>query len=279
VVNPEVCIITPISLDHTQALGCTIAQIANEKAGIIKPGSVVVSSPQLPEVDRIIEGVCRKNECKLIKVGADVMWQGENFDLSGQSFRVRGRRGSYRLNIPLLGGHQMKNATTAVAALEALAEVGIEILADNITAGLSRVNWPGRLQVLQQHPMLVVDGAHNVESARRLKEAISQYFDFDRLILVLGVSVDKDVAGIIRELAPLSHAVIVTRSRHPRSAPQAMLAGEFEGLGVKTQSTEDVASAVELALAVSGERDLICGTGSLFVAAEAIEYIERREVG
>ncbi|MBA7496064.1 Folylpolyglutamate synthase [subsurface metagenome] len=271
VVQPEVCVITSISFDHTEVLGDTLVEIATEKAGIIKPDSVVITSPQADEVDRVIKETCLSCQAELVRVGNDVTWQGLGFDASRQSLRVKGRLDSYQLSLPLLGQHQMENAATAVAALEVLAEKGFHISRDNITDGLARVNWPGRLQVLRRCPLLVVDGAHNPHSARTLKQSLEHYFGFDHAILIIGSSYDKDIAGIISELVPLFDKVIVTRSTHPRAMATAPIVAEFSRHGVAAQATEDISTALPLALTLAGEKDLICVTGSLFVVAGAIE--------
>ena len=187
---------------------------------------------------------------------------------------VKGNIDSYELTIPLLGDHQLENAATAIAALEALASRGVSIATESIVRGLAKVRWPGRLEILRQKPLFLVDGAHNAESARRLKEAIKQYFDFQRLVLIIGASSDKDIAGIVGELAPLSPLAIATRSRHPRALAPSLLQQELINQGVATELTESVAAAAGRALAQAGPKDLICATGSLFVAAEAIEYVK-----
>lgn len=271
IVQPEVCLITSISFDHMEVLGNTLAEIAAEKAGIIKPGSLVVTSPQVDEVDRVITETCLGCKAELVRVGSDVTWQSLGFDSNRQSFRVKGRLGNYELSIPILGQHQLENAATAVAALEVLAEKGFHISGDSITNGLAQVSWPGRLQVLSRHPLVVVDGAHNPDSAHKLKRALEQYFDFDQAILVIGVSSDKDLAGIISELKPLFDKVIVTHSVHPRAMPTAPIVAEFSRQGVEAQATNDISIALPLALNLAGEKDLICVTGSLFVVAGAIE--------
>jgi len=271
VTNPEVCIITPINFDHMEVLGNSLAEIAAEKAGIIKPGSTVVISPQLDEAAEVIKQTCQRCRVQLITVGTDVTWQGLGFDLGRQLLRVKGRKDSYELSIPLLGQHQLDNAATAVAALEVLADRGFNISVQGIVGGLGRVSWPGRLQVLSRHPLVVVDGAHNIGAAHRLKQAIEQYFDFDRAILVIGASFDKDIASIVSELYPPFDKVIVTRSRHPRAMALAPLAAEFAKHGVKAQIAEDVPAALSQALALAGDKDLVCVAGSLFVVGEAME--------
>jgi dihydrofolate synthase/folylpolyglutamate synthase len=272
VVRPEVSVISSISLDHAEVLGDSLAKIAREKAGIITPGAIVVSSPQHREAEGVIKEVCRTKGARLIAVGKDVTWKKLAADIGGQSFEVKGKAGNYKLTIPLLGEHQLENAATAVAALEALAPFGVK--EEHIAKGLAQVRWPGRLEILRHEPLFLVDGAHNADSARRLREAIEEYLDFDRLILIVGASSDKDIAGIVGELASLSNLTIVTRSRHPRALATALLLEELERQGMRGESAESVASAVERALEMAGPRDLICASGSLFVAAEAIEYIK-----
>ncbi|MFC2012017.1 bifunctional folylpolyglutamate synthase/dihydrofolate synthase [Chloroflexota bacterium] len=274
VVQPVVCIITSISLDHTEVLGNTLTEIATEKAGIIKPGVVVVTSPQAEEADRVIEKACLDQKAELIRVGRDVTWQGLGFDCSRQSLWVKGRLGSYELSIPLLGEHQLINAAAVVAALEVLVEKGCHMTGNSIKDGLARVDWPGRLQVLRHHPFLVVDGAHNPDSARRLKQSLEKYFDYERAILIIGASADKDIAGIVVELVSLFDRVIVTHSIHPRAMPTAPIAAEFRRHGMEAQETDDISLALPLALELAGEKDIICVTGSLFVIAGAIEQAE-----
>ena len=269
VVMPRIAVITSISLDHAEVLGDSLAKIAGEKAGIIKPGALVISAPQPKDVACVIEEVCRHNGVSLITVGRDVTWRKVKSDLSGQFFEVKGKAGSYKLIIPLLGEHQLENAAVAVAALEAL-----DIGAKDIARGLAQVQWPGRLEILRHEPLFLADGAHNADSANRLRETIEKYLHFDRLILILGASSDKDIAGIVGELAPMSSLAIVTRSRHPRALEPASLLEELEKQGVKGELAESVSSAAERAMEMAGPRDLICATGSLFVAAEAREYIK-----
>jgi dihydrofolate synthase/folylpolyglutamate synthase len=165
VILPEVCAITSISLEHTDVLGNTLAEIAGEKAGIIKPGAVVVSSPQADEAARVIERVCQERGARLVRVGTDISWELTRFDATHQSLRVKGRLGVYDLTIPLVGEYQLENATVAVGCLETLAEKGYHVTPDAIEAGMARVDWPGRLQVLREHPCVVADGAHNPYSA------------------------------------------------------------------------------------------------------------------
>lgn len=275
VVKSGVCVITSISFDHMEVLGNTLTQIATEKAGIIKPGSIVVCSPQFPEAMGVIEKTCWERGARLVKIGSEVTWHRKAFSPEGQSFQLRGIIREYDLSLPLLGEHQLENAATAVAAVEVLADLGVRVSAESIAAGLTQVRWPGRLQILKQEPWFIVDGAHNVDSAKKLAEALKQYFRFDRMVLILGVSSDKDVAGIVAELASLTSIVIATCSRHPRAVEPSRLVAEFSKRGITAEVAENVTSAADLALAKTTPKDLICATGSLFVVAEVIEYMRK----
>jgi dihydrofolate synthase/folylpolyglutamate synthase len=271
VILPEVCAITSISLEHTDVLGNTLAEIAAEKAGIIKQGRAVVSSPQATEVDRVIDRVCREKQARLVRAGIDITWEQTGFDASQQSLKVKGRLGEYELTIPLVGEYQLENAAVAVGCLETLMEKGYHTTPSSITAGLAKVNWPGRLQVLRRHPYVVADGAHNPYSAAKLREALQKYFRFEHATLIIGTSSDKDIAGMVAELAPVFSRVIVTRSIHPRALATATLVAEFNRQGIAAEATEDISVALPMAISGAGENDLICVTGSLFVAAGAID--------
>lgn len=200
VVHSKVCVITSISFDHTDVLGDSLAQIAAEKAGIIKPGSIVICAPQAPEALAVIERACQNKGVRLINMSKHVTWQRKSSSLARQSFHLKGTMHDYEFTIPLLGEHQLENAATAVATLEALAEWGVKVSLEHIAAGLAQVRWPGRLQVLERDPLLIVDGAHNADSAKRLMQALGQYFSFDRLILIIGISFDVSIRWLPRHL-------------------------------------------------------------------------------
>ena len=273
VVSPEVAVITAISLDHTEILGEGLAQIAGEKAGIIKPGCPVVSSPQVEEASRVVRDVCREKGTELVQVGRDVVWRDVASDLNRQSFVVEGRKGVYRLTIPLLGDFQGENAATAVAVSEVLGDRGVSLPAEALVSGLAEVSWPGRFQILRRKPVVLVDGAHNVASMRRLVGNISGYFRYNKLFIVFGTSVDKDVAGMAKEIASLSPRVIVTRSSHPRAASAEDAAAAFARNGVTPEVAPSVPEALALALSLAKENDLVVVTGSLFVVAEALKAV------
>ncbi len=289
VVTSLVSVITSLSLDHTAVLGDTLTLIAREKAGIIKPGGIVVSSPQPAEALKVIHEVCEQKGARLYLVGREWRWQGTSSDVTGQSFTCESRlawppeatgkdslvepRTYHDLWIPLLGEHQLINACTALAAVEALRFHGILIASEAIEEGLRQVRWPGRLQVLSRGPTVVVDGAHNRESAALLLRSLQQLFRYRDLYLILGTSRDKDIPGIVGELAPAGRAIIVTHSRHPRAADPEVIAVEARRYCSRVSVSPDVATALAAAKAMAKTQDLICVAGSLFLVAEAIQAV------
>lgn len=273
VVQPLACGITSLGLDHTEVLGDTLAEIAMEKAGIIKRGVPVVCAPQRPEALGVVQDVCDAQKSSLTLAWQDIRWSQESATLDGQTFTLETARRTYRLSVPLLGEHQMENAAVAVGLIEALAEDGIDVPPEAIEEGLRRVEWPCRLEVLRRSPLVIADGAHNPHSAGRLVEAMRSLIPGRRLTLVVGVSRNKDVEGVAYELSRLSPAdVVTTRSRHPRSAQPDLLAREFERYGALARTADSVAEAVDEVVASASEDDVVLVTGSLFVAAEAREH-------
>ena len=265
-------------------LGDTIAQIAREKAGIIKPGVVVVSSPQPPEAELVIRDAARSQAAALVEVGRAVRWKGGLPGPAGQTLRITGRCGVYDTALPLWGAFQQENAATAVAALEVLREGGFRLPAESFCQGLDQVSWPGRFQLVSRSPRVILDGAHNQDSARRLREALESYcgarpdpaaaLPVERRTLVLGTSLDKDIEGIAAELVPWFDAVVVTETRHARAMPREKVAAAVSRLGIAPQVSADLPAALSAALGGAGRRDLICVTGSLFLVAEAMAALK-----
>ena len=276
VVSPEVCVVTPISLDHVATLGNTLALIAREKGGIMKHGVPVVVSPQPKEAMDVFLDVSRERKAPLVQVGEELSWRQRHANANGQSFDVDGLRGSYRLWMPLLGDHQLENVSTAVATIETLIERGFPVSRESIIEGISAVRWPGRLQALRRDgKQVLVDGAHNPDAMRRLVQAVRKHFEYRRIILIFGVIGGHSADGMLAEAAKLSPTVWPVRSRHPKAAPcdTIVSAAERQGLVVSRQC-EEVGLATRRALDMAEEGDLVLGAGSLFVAAEIIEELE-----
>jgi len=268
VAQPEVCILTSISLDHTAILGDNLSKIAVEKAGIIKPGCTVISAPQKAEVLTVIKRTCRSVGAELVLAGRDITWTRICGALTGQSIAARGRNGIYTLRLPLLGDYQMENACLAVAAAEALQRRGARISTGHIATGLKSVQWPARLQILHKSPLIVIDGAHNTYSINSLLESVKKYLPHRRLIVIFGSSSDKDIEGMAKALAASAWKVLVTSSCHPRAASSELLAEIFQSQGVTVDIRRNAAQALSAAYSASEEDDLILATGSLFLAAD-----------
>ena len=280
IVEPRVCAITNISLDHIATLGDTIAKIAFEKAGIIKPGTPVVVAPQSDEAMRVIADVADKRGAPLLSVADRFSWRKRRSDIRAQAFTLTAANAEYELETPLLGDYQMENAATAVAIAETLITQRVALNNDAIVRGIRDVHWPARFQTLatpeDDGKLLVVDGAHNPYSMERLVEALPGYFAYDRLILIFGALSGHSAAGMLRALAPLSPLALATHSRHPRSASGETIAQVARELGIEViHTSEDVGESTRHALSLATERDLVLGTGSLSVAAEVTEEIRQ----
>jgi dihydrofolate synthase/folylpolyglutamate synthase len=270
VLEPQVAIITPISYDHVAILGDTLSQIAAEKAGIIKLGVPLVSAPQPEEALDTIRDVCHRQRAPLTLVGRDWTWRPGVSDLNGQAFTVRQGEGEkVELHLPLLGEHQLANATTAVAALALLGQGGLQIPAPALREGLQAVRWPGRFEILGRAPIVLADGAHNGDSARKLMAALQALGGYRDLIMVLGGSVDHLTPDLMGVLLSGAARAIATQASHPRSATPAWIKAQAAELGFQIEVSETVAQALDLALETAGPQDLICCTGSLFVAGDA----------
>ena len=273
VVDPAVCAITSISLDHTRTLGDTVPLIAREKAGIIKPGVPVVVAPQTEDAMGVIAEVASSRGAELIPVERRMSWRRTALDPGGQSFELEGTRDRYSLSMPLLGDHQLENAATAVGAIEALIEQGRDIPKPAIREGFRKVEWPGRLQRFARNgKLVVVDGAHNPDAMRRLVDALPALFDLRRVIVVFGALGSHSVSGMADELAALSPEIVAVRSRDPR----AMNSGEVaeacrqRGLAVVAEF-DDVGQGARRAMDMARDGDTLLATGSLSVVAEVVE--------
>ena len=276
IVEPQVCVITSISLDHVVTLGSTLERIASEKAGIIKSEAPVVVAPQPAQALAVFREVARERGAPLVDVEATVGRERRDIGLWGQRATLSGLRDRYDVHIPLLGDHQLENSATAVAAVETLAGRGFPVSNESVVGGIRDVRWPARLDVLSRAgPLVVVDGAHNPYSMRRLVLAVRDYFRFDRVVLIFGGLGGHSSHGMAAELAELSPTVVAVRSRHPRSVPSDIMAEVVSdgGLTVVFQS-DNVSEGTRRALEIAGKNDLVLATGSLSVAAEVIEEIK-----
>lgn len=265
IITPLVSVITSLSYDHMDLLGHTLAQIAGEKAGIIKPNVPVVSAPQLPEALAALETIAAERAAPLMVVGRDISFQPLTHSLEGQTFVVNGQT----FSLPLLGAHQVENATTAYAALQALSAF-LPISAEAIRTGLANVRWPGRFEILHRKPFIVADGAHNADSAKRLTAALADYFPGRRVHLIFGISADKDLDGMLAALLPFVSSVICAQAVHPRALEPEDLAAAVLARqpALHVESIAPVAKALARALELAAPEDVVLACGSLFIVAE-----------
>ena len=287
-VIPTVSVITSLSYDHTAVLGNTLAAIAGEKAGIIKEGIPVVSAPQTGEALEVLERVAEEKNCLFFLVGKHVKFERLTSSLDGQSLRVSSfvlrhledpnfpratQPEVLDLTIPLLGSHQVENAAIAYTALQASR---IPISDQSIQTGFARVTWPARFELLRRSPPVVIDSAHNRDSARRLRETLDEYFPGTPVILIFCALEDKDITGILEELKPRLESVVATRADHPRAPSAEWMAEQVRNAGIPVEAVTPVSAALERALELAGEQKLVLAAGSVAFAGEVSSAWRRR---
>jgi dihydrofolate synthase/folylpolyglutamate synthase len=294
VVDPVLSVITSLSMDHMNVLGNTLEKIAAEKAGIIKTGVPVVSAVQLDNALAVLKSVAETQKSPITVVGRDLEARLVKHTLDGQWFEVRvptnpvpdqgvikigdheadnGHKqisdfsGGVDYFIPLLGRHQVDNAATAISAILQLRKQGFEISDKAIQDGLAKVVWPCRFEILQRKPPLVVDSAHNRDSARKLRLAMEDYFPGKPITLIFGASEDKDISGMFAELLPACSRLIVTKSTHPRAADLDTLIKSASSYPCALISAETIELALDFSMDPGEPEGIILAAGSLFVAS------------
>ena len=266
-VTGDVAVICPIGLDHPE-LGSTIAEVAGEKAGIIKEGKVAVVREQAPEALGVIERRCEEQIATLLLEDREWGLEQRTAAVGGQALTVRGLHTSYdELLLPIHGEHAARNAAASIAAVEALLER--ELDADVVRAALGSVMSPGRLEVVGRRPLVVLDGAHNPAAAEALATALPETFAGNRLHLVMAVFMDKDLDGIVRAIAPLADAGYATAVDSVRARPAQEVAAALTAAGVPTETFGSVVDALDAAREAASDEDVILVTGSLYTVADA----------
>jgi len=271
IITPLVSVITSISLDHTFVLGDTIPEIAAEKGGIIKPGVPVVSAPQVAEARQTLQEIAREQQSPFTLVGEEIRFQAGSHSLEGQTFTLwrqplDGKPLEFR--IKMLGEHQIENASTAYAALDAIRGQGIKLTDADVQRGFAQASWPGRFEVIKHQPPVVLDGAHNRYSAQILMETVHSYFPGKPITLVFGASEDKDISGMFAELLPHVQTLVVVQSNHPRATPIGELKEKASSFESRVLVVEDISQALPAALSQTEEYGLIVATGSLYTVGE-----------
>ncbi|QVQ55139.1 bifunctional folylpolyglutamate synthase/dihydrofolate synthase [Spiractinospora alimapuensis] len=280
VVDADVAVVTPISLDHSEYLPDTVEGIAEEKAGIIKPNAIAILAEQRVSVAEVLME-------RAAEVGATVAREGLEFGVlhrdvavGGQLVTVRGLRGEYGdILLPLHGEYQARNASIAIAAVEAFAgpaEGDERLDPELVRDGLSGTQSPGRLEVVRRSPTILVDAAHNPAGMAATAAAVEEGFSFDRLVGLVAVLADKDVEGILEPLEPLLTEIVVTRNHSPRSLdPERLAALAVEVFGEdRVHIAERLDDAIDLAVTIAEDTGQLSGhgvliTGSVVTAGDA----------
>jgi dihydrofolate synthase/folylpolyglutamate synthase len=307
ILMPEVSVITRIDYDHREYLGDTISEIAYEKAGIIKDSIPVVISSQAPDVLEVIEAKAKEKNSEVYLYGRDFSAVLKREDPSGICFDYFGGDSFdiHDLYLPLIGEHQMQNATVAIKAVELINERmlippnppllkggmgGLKtchsslVTHHSIRKGLASTRWPGRLEIIQDNPSILIDGAHNPAAAVVLSRALKKNFlgIYKRIILILGIMGDKDIEGIMKPLLPIASEIILTSPGYERAAPPAKLAGIAASLGFpEVRVAPCVKDAIEMAKnssLVTRHSSLIVITGSFYTIGEAEEVLGQKGV-
>lgn len=275
VITPILSVITSISFDHTNLLGDTLRAIASEKCGIIKKGIPTVIYPQENEVLNVIESKCKLENSKLYKVK---LGESEFVDIihEDKPYQVV-KRGEYLFELPLLGEHQMFNLAVALKVMDIL-EINkyININYDAMKKSIKEVTWKGRLEVLDDKPLVVIDGAHNIQGICTLKSNIKKYFNYNKLYLILGILADKDVEHMVKEIVPLANKVYAVTPNSTRAELAEDLKVEIIKYNTNCEAFRDYEGALNEALIDANEDDLILASGSLYMIGDMRKLIRKK---
>lgn len=266
-------VIASISMDHTDLLGDTLAKIAAQKAGIIKPDTMVVSAQQKSEAAQVIEDTCKEQHCTLQMV--------DESKISNVHYGAEGQTFSYKewenVAISLAGSYQLKNAALALEGVAALRKLGYALSDQQVREGLLHTAWHGRFTTLRRDPTVIIDGAHNPAAALELKESLERYFPGKTLYFVMGMFKDKDYAQVIDLTAPLArHIITVETPGNPRAMPARELAEAVGKVNPSVEWADSVAHGVEKALAMAGKEDAVIVFGSLSFLGEAADAVNEK---
>ncbi|MCM1305655.1 MAG: bifunctional folylpolyglutamate synthase/dihydrofolate synthase [Butyrivibrio sp.] len=274
--NTLVAVIASVSMDHMKFLGNSLAEIAAQKAGIMKKGRPVVSMRQAEEAAEVISGKAAELECTLTVADPENL-KNVRYGLERQRFDY----GSWKkMEIALAGKYQPENAALALEAINALRGEGLSIPEEAVRRGLAEAAWHGRFTVIGKKPCFVIDGAHNEDAARRLAESIDFYFTNKRIIYIIGVLKDKEYEKIVRLTASRAEQIItVTPPENPRALPAYELAKEISPVHPKVTAVDSLEEAVEMSALLAGKEDVIIAFGSLSWLGRLTEIVEKRAAG
>jgi dihydrofolate synthase/folylpolyglutamate synthase len=279
VITPVLSIITSISYDHMNILGDTLDKIAYEKAGIIKNDIPVVVYPQENESLEVIKRVCSEKKSKLIEVPADCVELKDGEEATGEKYTqnliIRTERDCYNILLSLLGKHQLLNCSVVIFAVEELIRQGINISTEHIINALNKVKWIGRLEVMSSKPLVVIDGAHNIDGIKKLTESVNMYFKYENMILILGILADKQIKEMINTIVPKAFKVIAVTPNSERAELADELAREIKKINQNVQVIENYEEAYKTALSYCSNDDLLLISGSLYMIGDMRKLIKK----
>jgi dihydrofolate synthase / folylpolyglutamate synthase len=278
VVDPKLSVITDISLDHQKFLGNTVAQIAREKAGIIRSGGVVVTLPQMPEANDVIGNTILELNARAVSAVPYVPPLTPSANV-GSRYPLQVAGEEIIVESPLPGRHQLRNVALAIAAADELRRQGLPITPQTIEQGIRSTRWPGRFQVrpaTSNDPEYVFDVAHNPAGAWALRSALSAHYGERSLTFVFGAMQDKAIAEMAEILFPLAEYVITTHADNPRSATAEEIRQAAARTSAEIESAPDVAAALRQAVVQAGSRGVVVVTGSIYIVGEAMQHLGMR---
>lgn len=271
VLCPALCVITNVALEHRTYLGRRLAQIAGEKAGIIKPQIPVVTAVQQPAAVAAIAKTAAAKTAPLYRLKTHFSTRRSG----NGTFVYHGMRHCWpEMHTPLQGNHQIQNAALTLAACEILKLAGNRLPLRAIRAGLAQTRWPGRLEIVQTDPLVILDGAHNLIAARRLAGYLAGHFKDRPVTLVVGILDDKPYAAMLRCLVPLCRRIVLTRPAIDRALPPRILLQQVKKLGATATVIEAVPDAVRQAIATAAPDEVVCVAGSLYTVGEAKHFLD-----
>lgn len=268
VITPLISGITNISMEHQYFLGDHLLDIAKEKGGIIKEGIDVITAATQSSVIRTLEAIAKERDAPLWRVGKEIGYRttASGFHYRGLGLRMRG------LRLGLTGMLQARNAALALGIIERLVERGIAVSEEDIRKGLQNTTWPGRMQVVETSPTILLDGAHNPAALRALARSIRAGFRYRKLVLVIGVMEDKAIGAMMRAIVPLADYLICTRPVYSRAAEPEILMAKALPFGKPGEIAPFLTDALTRAKEIADPRDLIVICGSLFTVGESLPY-------
>ena len=269
VVNPLCSIITNVSLEHQKILGDTVEKIANEKAGIIKNNGILITAAKEGAL-AVLETKCKKKNSRIIRIGKEIIATRSFVGIDGQKIRIKNSERMYELFVPFIGRYQIENTACAVGAICVLQNSGIAISDMAIINGLKNTRWPGRMEIIQKKPLIILDGAKDANAMERLVETISNDIDYGKLIVVMSICSDKNIKKMMEEIVKITDHIIITKHKvMDRAIDPKIIAKEVHS--IPYEIIEDVRQATKKAIEIANDDDLVLVTGSLFAVAEARE--------